>query len=216
MGDPAVPHHRRIIVTERKPQKSTGSVQDHRKDNSPKSEKESAGKPRVMVTFLVTECCRLSAVLAEGFGALALSRSRGIPAWPHTRELTGVAQLCQGEQDPHPDPTLTLTFPALHPAVVHTFTLSPPTCSCSESRVLPQALESLRQPPEPPCGLSTGLRQAACVGKEPGLGSQGAGVRSRSEPSWLDDLRQLTVPIGPRSSDPSFGGPQVIVLILRE
>lgn len=204
-------------MTERKPQKSTGSVQDHRKDNSPKSEKESAGKPRVMVTFLVTECCRLSALSwPRASGHWLCLAPGGYQLGPHTPELTGVAQLCQGEQDPHPDPTLTLTFPALHPAVAHTFTLSPPTCSGSESRVLPQALESLRQPPEPPCGLSMGLRQAACVGKEPGLGFQGAGVRSHSEPSWLDDLGQLTVPIGPWSSDPSFGGPQVIALILRE
>lgn len=108
MGDPAVPHHRRIIVTERKPQKSTGSVQDHRKDNSPKSEKESAGKPRVMVTFLVTECCRLSAVLAEGFGALALSCSRGIPAWPpYPRAHRGgpaVPRRAGPTPRPHPHP----------------------------------------------------------------------------------------------------------------
>lgn len=53
--------------------------------------------------------------------------------------------------------------------------------------------------------------------RERGLGGfSGAGVNSRSHPSWLHDLGPLTVLLGPQSSNPSFASQCVIVLILRE
>ena len=82
------------------------------------------------VTFLVPVCCRLSAPSWRRAGrALGhwLNRApTGRQLGPHTTGLTGVAQMCQGERNPRPDPTL--TFAALHPAL--TFTLPPPSPLC--------------------------------------------------------------------------------------
>lgn len=87
-------------------------------------------RARGMVPLLVLGCYGLSALSWQrAIGHwLGWPSSRRTPAWPPYCRAHWVTQVCQGEQDPHPDPTLTV--PALHPAPAHTFTLSPRSPLC--------------------------------------------------------------------------------------